>query len=132
MIERMKRVWQPRSEIRAKTAKTWVLGSSLSPSRSSAAILVSGRSDRARSSIFVHILFVNEKICEGQAWDLNWGQSIRENCFVHRFEFASEVSRTVYDIFYLSLYRSRSSMCRMEEKKYCKVSTYGCISVWSF
>ncbi|CAH3157110.1 unnamed protein product, partial [Porites evermanni] len=49
---RMKRVWQPRSEIRAKTAKTWVLGSSLSPSRSSAAILVSGRSDRARSSIF--------------------------------------------------------------------------------
>ena len=57
-LERMKRVWQPRLEIRAKTAKTLVLGSSLSPSRPSAAILVSGRSDRARSSIFVHILFV--------------------------------------------------------------------------
>ena len=47
VIERMKRVWQPRSEIRAKTAKTRVLGPSLSLSRPSAAILVSGRSDRS-------------------------------------------------------------------------------------
>ena len=36
----MKRVWQPRSEIRAKTVKTRVLGSSLSSSRPSAVILV--------------------------------------------------------------------------------------------
>ena len=36
----MKRVWQPRSEIRAKTVKTRVLGSSLSSSRPSTAILV--------------------------------------------------------------------------------------------
>ena len=49
VIERMKRVWQPRSEIRAKTVKTRVLGSSLSSSRPSAAILVSERSDRSRS-----------------------------------------------------------------------------------
>ena len=40
VIERMKRVWQPRSEIRAKTVKTRVLGSSLSSSRPSAVILV--------------------------------------------------------------------------------------------
>ena len=40
VIERMKRVWQPRSEIRAKTVKTRVLGSSLSSSRPSTAILV--------------------------------------------------------------------------------------------
>ena len=44
VIERMKRVWQPRSEIRAKTVKTWVLRSSLSSSRPSAAILVCERS----------------------------------------------------------------------------------------
>ena len=46
VIERMKRVWQPRSEIRAKTVKTRVLGSSLSSSLPSAAILLSERSDK--------------------------------------------------------------------------------------
>ena len=51
----MKRVWQPRSEIRAKTVKTRVLGSSrLSSSHPSAAILVSERSDEI-FQIFVHI-----------------------------------------------------------------------------
>ena len=51
----MKKVWQPRSEIRAKTAKTRVLGSSLS--RPSAAILVSERSmDRSR-------LIYNDRLC---------------------------------------------------------------------
>ena len=55
VIERMKRVWKPRSEIRAKTAKTRVLGSSLS--RPSAAILVSERSDRSRSSLCIFFLF---------------------------------------------------------------------------
>ena len=55
VIERMKRVWKPRSEIRAKTAKTRVLGSSLS--RPSAAILVSERSDRSRSSLSIFFLF---------------------------------------------------------------------------
>ena len=42
-------VWKPCSEIRAKTVKTRVLGSSLSSPRPSAAILVSERSDLLRS-----------------------------------------------------------------------------------
>ena len=46
----MKRVWKPCSEIRAKTVETRVLGSSLSSSRPSAAILVSERSDRSTLS----------------------------------------------------------------------------------
>ena len=54
MIERMKRVWKPRSEIRAETVKTRVLESSLSSSPPSAAILVSERSDEI-FQIFVHI-----------------------------------------------------------------------------
>ena len=47
-------VWQPRSEIRAKTVKTRLLGSSLSSSLPSAAILVSERPDKI-FQIFVHI-----------------------------------------------------------------------------
>ena len=50
----MKRVWKPRSEIRAETVKTRVLESSLSSSHPSAAILVSERSDEI-FQIFVHI-----------------------------------------------------------------------------
>ncbi|CAH3109308.1 unnamed protein product, partial [Porites lobata] len=50
----MKRVWEPRSEIRAKTVKTRVLGSSLSSSLPSSAILVSERSHKI-FQIFVHI-----------------------------------------------------------------------------
>ena len=47
-------VWEPRSEIRAKTVKTRVLGSSLSSSLPSSAILVSERSHKI-FQIFVHI-----------------------------------------------------------------------------
>ena len=66
VIERMKRVWPLRSEFRAKTVKTRVLGSSLSSSRPSAAILVSERSDRSRSDFFFYRLS-ELTICEGQA-----------------------------------------------------------------
>ena len=53
-----KKVWQPRSEIRAKTVKTRLTGSSLSSSRPNAAILVPERSYPSRSifQIFVHML----------------------------------------------------------------------------
>ena len=58
VIERMKKVWQPRSEIRAKTVKT--LGSSLSLYRPSAAILVFERSDRSFRSLCIMLIFFHQ------------------------------------------------------------------------
>ena len=112
LIERMKRVWQPRLEIRAKTVKTRVLGSSLSSSRSSAAILewtVFERSDRPFRSFSVCWVFhrlncvrdkheirteVEAKLLRSLLWVRKWSH---------------QCSDPVYRYFYL-LYSSSSSM----------------------
>ena len=80
----MKRVWKPRSEIRAKTVKTYlkthVLGSSLSSSPPSAAILVSERSDEIFQIFqFVHIyadFFPPVKLMNN-VWGISMGSELR-------------------------------------------------------
>ena len=56
---------------------------------------------------------------------------VKENCFVHCFELASEVIIAVpvyrYFTFILSVLRVAAAQCRMEEKRDVKVSIYGCI-----
>ena len=51
---------------------------------------------------------------------------------MHRFELAIEVSRTVYDIFTCRYTEAEAQYAEWKKKKYCKVSTYSCISLWSF
>ena len=51
---------------------------------------------------------------------------------MHRFELAIEVSRTVYDIFTYRYTEAEAQYAEWKKKKYCKVSTYDCISVRSF
>ena len=52
---------------------------------------------------------------------------VKENCFVHCFEFASEVIIAVPVYRYFVCYTVAAAQCRMEEKRHVKVSTYGCI-----
>ena len=52
---------------------------------------------------------------------------VKENCFVHCFEFASEVIIAVPVYRYFTCYTVAAAQCRMEEKRHFKVSTYGCI-----
>ena len=63
-----------------------------------------------------------------------WGTSMKselrskQNCFVHCFEFASEVISAVTPfIAIFTCYTVAAAQCRMEEKRHVKVSTYGCI-----
>ena len=49
---------------------------------------------------------------------------VKENCFVHCFEFASEVITLSSLQFPVTV---AAAQCRMEEKRRVKVSTYGCI-----
>ena len=56
---------------------------------------------------------------------------VKENCFVHCFEFASEVI-TLSSLQFpftaiLPVITVAAAQCRMEEKRHVKVSTYGCI-----
>ena len=53
--------------------------------------------------------------------------AVKENCFVHCFEFASEVIIAVPVYCYFTSYTLAAAQCRMEEKRHFKVSTYGCI-----
>ena len=55
---------------------------------------------------------------------------VKQNCFVHCFEFASEVIITVpvcNRYFTCTCYTVTAAQCRMEEKRHVKVSTYGYI-----
>ena len=53
---------------------------------------------------------------------------VKQNCFVHCFEFASEVIITVPVCNrYFTCYTVTAAQCRMEEKRHVKVSTYGYI-----
>ena len=112
VIELMNRVWQPRSEIRAETVKTRVLGSSLLSSRPSAAILVSERSDRSRSfrSLCIMLYFSSVKLTD---------------CFLHRLEFVRQ--SPFIDIFYCFKTEADQAQCWMEEKIFVKVSINGFI-----
>ena len=52
---------------------------------------------------------------------------VKENSFVHFFEFASEVIIAVPVYRYFTCYTVAAAQCRMEETGHVKVSTYGCI-----
>ena len=52
---------------------------------------------------------------------------LKENCFVHCFEFASEVIIAVPVYRYFTCYTVAAAQCRMGKKRHVKVSTYGCI-----
>ena len=90
-----KNVWQWRSEIRAKTVKTRVLGSSLSSPLPSAAVLVSDYSARSRSfrslCIVLYFFFLTGLIneCVRDKHKIWTEVGVKENCFLHRFECAS-------------------------------------------
>ena len=52
---------------------------------------------------------------------------VKEKCFVHCFEFTSEVIIAVPGYLYFTCYTVVAAQCRMEGKRHVKASTYGCI-----